>query len=156
MADKVTLDFETGMITWDTDSQKGTEYCPDLKERKNFDDGLCRSLFFVPNSADAPLCAMRVDSATEETVRMAMCGYETSNACSKTKSDKIWSLLEQLFDYVYIDRRIGGNPIRKLMQRKQDTDKTRHDMRNNLVKDSFSRKSEGFCAPMRHSFFFLF
>ena len=34
MADKVTLDFETGMITWDTDSQKGTEFCPDLKERK--------------------------------------------------------------------------------------------------------------------------
>ena len=34
MADKVTLDFETGMITWDTDSQKGTEFCPDLKGRK--------------------------------------------------------------------------------------------------------------------------
>jgi len=115
----------------------------DLKERKNFDDGLCRSLFFVPNSADAPLCAMMVDSATEETVRMAMCGYETSNACSKTKSDKIWSLLEQLFDYVYIDRRLAGNPIRKLMQRKQETDKNRHDMRNNLVKDSFSAKTEG-------------
>lgn len=34
MADKVTLDFETGMITWDTDAQKGTEFCPDLAERK--------------------------------------------------------------------------------------------------------------------------
>lgn len=34
MANKVTLDFETGMITWDTDSQKGTEYCHDLAERK--------------------------------------------------------------------------------------------------------------------------
>ena len=115
----------------------------DLKERKNFDDGLCRSLFFVPNSADAPLCAMMVDSATEETVRMAMCGYDASNTCSKTKSDKIWSLLEQLFDYAHIDRRIAGNPIRKLMQGKQETDKNRHDMRNNLVKDSFSDKTEG-------------
>lgn len=34
MADKVTLDFENGIITWDTDSQKGTEHCPDLAERK--------------------------------------------------------------------------------------------------------------------------
>lgn len=34
MANKLTLDFETGMITWDTDSQKGTEYCHDLAERK--------------------------------------------------------------------------------------------------------------------------
>ena len=34
MADKVTLDFETGMITWDTNSQKGTEFCADLAERK--------------------------------------------------------------------------------------------------------------------------
>ena len=34
MADKITLDFETGMITWDTDSLRGEEYCPDLKERK--------------------------------------------------------------------------------------------------------------------------
>lgn len=34
MADKITLDFETGMISWDTDTQKGTEHCPDLKERK--------------------------------------------------------------------------------------------------------------------------
>lgn len=34
MADKVTLDFETGMITWDMESQKGTEYCLDLAERK--------------------------------------------------------------------------------------------------------------------------
>ena len=115
----------------------------DLKERKNFDDGLCRSLFFVPNSADAPLCAMTVDSATEETVRMAMCGYDASNACSKTKSDKIWSLLELLFDYAYIDGRIAVNPIRKLMQGKQETDKNRYNMRNNLVKDSFSNKTEG-------------
>lgn len=35
MADRVTLDFETGMITWNTDSQKGTEFCPDLAERKS-------------------------------------------------------------------------------------------------------------------------
>lgn len=35
MADRVTLDFETGMITWDMDSQKGTEYCPDLAERRD-------------------------------------------------------------------------------------------------------------------------
>lgn len=34
MANKVTLDFETGMITWDTDHQKGTEFCPDLAERE--------------------------------------------------------------------------------------------------------------------------
>ena len=32
MADKVTLDFETGMITWDMENQKGTEHCPDLAE----------------------------------------------------------------------------------------------------------------------------
>lgn len=34
MADKVTLDFETGTITWDTKNQQGTEFCPDLAERK--------------------------------------------------------------------------------------------------------------------------
>lgn len=34
MPNRVTLDFETGEITWDTPSQKGTEFCPDLKERK--------------------------------------------------------------------------------------------------------------------------
>lgn len=34
MANKLTLDFETNMITWDTDSQKGTEYCHDLAERR--------------------------------------------------------------------------------------------------------------------------
>lgn len=31
---KVTLDFEKNMITWDTDNMKGTEYCPELAERK--------------------------------------------------------------------------------------------------------------------------
>ena len=35
MADRVTLDFETCMITWDMDNQKGTEYCPDLAERRD-------------------------------------------------------------------------------------------------------------------------
>lgn len=34
MANKVTLDFENGMITWDTDTQQGTEHCPDLAERE--------------------------------------------------------------------------------------------------------------------------
>ena len=34
MANKIILDFETGIISWDTDSQKGTEFCPDLAERK--------------------------------------------------------------------------------------------------------------------------
>lgn len=34
MADKVTLDFENGIITWDTDSQKGTEYYADLAKHK--------------------------------------------------------------------------------------------------------------------------
>jgi len=32
--DKVTLDFENGIIEWDSDAQKGTEHCPDLRERK--------------------------------------------------------------------------------------------------------------------------
>lgn len=35
MANKVTLDFETGMITWDTKYQQGTEFCPDLAERED-------------------------------------------------------------------------------------------------------------------------
>ena len=34
MADKVTLDFENNQIIWDTDTQKGTESCPELAERK--------------------------------------------------------------------------------------------------------------------------
>ena len=34
MADKVTLDFENNIITWDTDTQQGTEFCPDLSKRK--------------------------------------------------------------------------------------------------------------------------
>jgi len=32
--DKVTLDFENNIVEWDTNSQKGTENCPDLKERR--------------------------------------------------------------------------------------------------------------------------
>lgn len=32
--DKVTLDFENGLIEWNSDTQKGTEHCPDLKDRK--------------------------------------------------------------------------------------------------------------------------
>ena len=35
MANKVTLDFENNIITWDTDTQKGTEHCPDLDKRKD-------------------------------------------------------------------------------------------------------------------------
>jgi len=31
---KVTLDFENETVEWDTDSQKGTESCPGLSERK--------------------------------------------------------------------------------------------------------------------------
>ena len=34
MADKITLDFENNMITWDTNAQKGIEYCPELASRK--------------------------------------------------------------------------------------------------------------------------
>lgn len=34
MADKITLDFENNMIIWDNDAQKGSEYCPELAERK--------------------------------------------------------------------------------------------------------------------------
>jgi hypothetical protein len=32
--DKVTLDFENNIVEWDTDHQKGTEFCPDLRQRK--------------------------------------------------------------------------------------------------------------------------
>jgi hypothetical protein len=32
--DKVTLDFENNIVEWNTDSQKGTEHCPDLHERR--------------------------------------------------------------------------------------------------------------------------
>ena len=32
--DKVTLDFENNIITWETDAQQGTEYCPDLSAKK--------------------------------------------------------------------------------------------------------------------------
>lgn len=35
MADKVTIDFENEIITWDTDNQKGTESCPGISKRKN-------------------------------------------------------------------------------------------------------------------------
>lgn len=34
MANKVTLDFEKNEVIWDTDSQKGIEFCPDLAARK--------------------------------------------------------------------------------------------------------------------------
>lgn len=34
MADKITLDFENNIIEFDTENQKGTEYCEDLKEMK--------------------------------------------------------------------------------------------------------------------------
>lgn len=34
MADKMTLDFENNIITFDTDNQKGTEYYEDLKDMK--------------------------------------------------------------------------------------------------------------------------
>ena len=34
MANKVTLDFENNTVIWDTDSQRGTEFCPDLSERR--------------------------------------------------------------------------------------------------------------------------
>lgn len=34
MADRITLDFETNTITWDTDAQKGTELCVSLAKRK--------------------------------------------------------------------------------------------------------------------------
>lgn len=35
MANKVTLDFETGMITWDTDHQKGIEIDYDLAKKES-------------------------------------------------------------------------------------------------------------------------
>jgi len=34
MANKVTLDFENNTVIWDTNSQRGTEFCPDLSERR--------------------------------------------------------------------------------------------------------------------------
>lgn len=34
MADRITLDFESGTIIWDTPAQKGEEFCPDLSERR--------------------------------------------------------------------------------------------------------------------------
>lgn len=34
MADKITIDFENNLITWDTDTQQGTEYHADLKNKK--------------------------------------------------------------------------------------------------------------------------
>lgn len=34
MADKITLDFENNTIIWDTDAQKGIEYCPELASKK--------------------------------------------------------------------------------------------------------------------------
>ena len=32
--DKVTLDFENNIIIWETDTQQGTEYCPELSAKK--------------------------------------------------------------------------------------------------------------------------
>ena len=34
MADKITLDFENNIITWDMENQQGTEHCPDLYQKK--------------------------------------------------------------------------------------------------------------------------
>ena len=34
MADKMTLDFENNIITFETDNQQGTEYCEGLKDMK--------------------------------------------------------------------------------------------------------------------------
>lgn len=34
MENKVTLDFENEMITWDKDGQKGSESCPGLAEKE--------------------------------------------------------------------------------------------------------------------------
>lgn len=35
MANRITLDFENEMITWDKNSQKGSESCPGLAEKES-------------------------------------------------------------------------------------------------------------------------
>ena len=35
MSDKVTIDFENELVTWETDAQKGTETCLGIAARKN-------------------------------------------------------------------------------------------------------------------------
>lgn len=34
MSDKVTIDFEKELVTWETDAQNGTETCPGIAARK--------------------------------------------------------------------------------------------------------------------------
>lgn len=35
MSDKVTIDFERELVTWETDAQNGTETCPGIAARKS-------------------------------------------------------------------------------------------------------------------------
>ena len=35
MPDKVTIDFEKELVTWETNIQKGTDSCPGISTRKN-------------------------------------------------------------------------------------------------------------------------
>lgn len=113
-----------------------------LSTMKGFDTAFCRSEFFLPNSAEKPICALLAGVATEETIKNVVGDYASESGCSKTKSDALWKQLQMIFDCAVIDGKYARNPVRNLLYSKNEANKNKTRMRSSLVSRSFSKEVE--------------
>ena len=115
----------------------------DLRKEQNYDEALCREVFLRPESASDEICALMVGiTVDEEEIKRTVENYVTAKMYSETKIDKLWKLLELIYDFSVLDKRNGMNPVRKLIRARGNQGKTKKEMRAALTKNSFSKENE--------------
>ena len=114
-----------------------------LRRESKYDGDLCIEVFFRPGTASDEICALVVGIADEEEIKSTVEKYVTALMYSDAKRDRLWKLLELIYDYAVIDKRYKRNPVRKLIQSMDNLRKTKKEMRDALTNNSFSEEDEG-------------
>ena len=111
-------------------------------KEKGFDATLIKEVFFRPQSAHEPICAIVVGVADDTTIKNVVDAYVTEQGFSDTKVNCFWKQLEKTFDYAVTDKRCVRNPIRRMMQANTALTKNKKEMRRSLTNYSFSKENE--------------
>ena len=109
---------------------------------KGFNEELCHSVFFRPNSAASPVCELipNIDEINE--LMEVLSAYIKDNALSETKADLFMKQMVILFDYAVIEQYYAHNPVRKMLNSQGNTKKQTAKLRKEMVDRSFNAEQE--------------
>ena len=109
---------------------------------KGFNEELCNSVFFRPNSATSPVCSLTPSIDDIDGLMSVLSAYIKDNALSDTKADLFMKQMVILFDYAVIEQYYSYNPARKMLNSQGNTRKQTAKMRKEMVNRSFDAEQE--------------